>query len=444
MKRIRFSPFALVLCLGLLLLAAALAGTTPAVADVNPDTITIRAKDRALLTGSFFQQFVGVNKSELVAYRYLGGVWEPIPSQLDEKDTFGKYTIAEGGLLDANDEFVFMAQDVGDEAAEDNWVNDSLARSNWRYKIHVVDDLHPTEEGWVYLYRSTTLPQSAVSYVSWDEPTETFTGLNYTASFDQSTITGIAGLTVNGVAVDILDRQKVRVLQRSCQGTNCQEDNINEENLSSYITVPPLNVIINGPVRAIADGPNLTFIATGASLDTVISVDLSTRDISGVNVNFLNFRYSFDFNSPAAMGFSPATYYSPVKTGGAPVDGVPDSVPVGPLVTWYEHIGSWGGLVTILSMTPTTGVQNFYRDNSAVDPTDTGDLKAFGETGIYMPDPDSNIIIRTVFYPIPAGVGNVGADYRARYSTPLTTTALAQKAGLEAAGFLPVAIKAMP
>lgn len=441
MKRKPVVPFTLVVCLSLLLIAAGLARTTPAVADVSPNTITTRANDLVRMTGSFFQQFVNININELVLYRYTGSAWEPIPSQIDERDITGKYTISEGGLLDANDELAFMAFDLGENVTEDNWVNDSAARSNWRYRIRVVDDLDPTQDGYVYLYRSNTLPRAAASYVHWDEPSETFTGLNYVASLNQAQLTGVADIKVNNVDVDILDRQKVRVVQRSCQGSSCQDDDINEENLSSFITIPPLNVIINGPVRAIADGPNLTFIATGTNLDTNLNVNLSTFDVGGVNVNFLNFRYSFDFNDPVVTGWGPATYYSPVKQNGAPIDGVMDNVPVGPLVTWYEHIGSWGGLVTILSMTPTSGVQNYYKDNSAFDSLDTGDHKAFAETGIYMPDPESQVNIRTGFYPIPAGVGNVGQAYWERFDTPLGFTAIGQRLGLNVHIYLPVAPK---
>ena len=65
--------------------------------------------------------------------------------------------IRDSGQLDANDELAFMALDSGEQAPAGAWITDNLSTGYPRYELRVVDPLHPSEQAWVYLYRSPTL-----------------------------------------------------------------------------------------------------------------------------------------------------------------------------------------------------------------------------------------------------------------------------------------------
>ncbi|MCB0254438.1 MAG: hypothetical protein KDI55_12000, partial [Anaerolineae bacterium] len=67
------------------------------------------------------------------------------------------------------------------------------------------------------------------------------------------------------------------------------------------------------------------------------------------------------------------------------------------------------------------GVQkHYYKDNSAVDPQDTGDQRSFGDSGFEVTDPTSrNFTITTGQYFIPAAQGNQGALYNEYFLNPL-------------------------
>ena len=138
------------------------------------------------------------------------GVWSPIPFQIDEVNITGTYVIEEDGLLDENDELVFVAGDAGEEASSHQWINNLVSWLYPRVRVQVNDPLNPGETGWVYVYRSTTLLKSNVNYVNWDEDTETLSTDTYSATFEQQEFLGLSGLTIGGSG-DILDRQKVRV-----------------------------------------------------------------------------------------------------------------------------------------------------------------------------------------------------------------------------------------
>lgn len=439
---VRMAIWRLIVVSGLLGLTVILAGRVARPAQAGLPTFP-RAQDPVIMLGNQFFQFLNLPNADLKLYRYQAGIWEAIPYQIDEKNSSGKFVSNEDGLLDSNDELVFQGGDVGEQAPPEDWVDDDIARANWRYEIHAFNPLEPEEEGWVYLYRSASLPVSPTRYISWDEVSETLAGVTYTAAFDQANFVGLADLTLNGTAIDILDRQKVRVIQEACPPVGaCEEDPINEENLDEFISVPPLDIFINGPVRAVGDGDRLRTLAYGEILDFKIEVPLPTVTIPGGTVlDFTDFRYSFDFVDPAAIGFGPMTYYSSQQAGGLAVDGVPETIPTTPLVGWYQHSGVWGGVATILQVITGDAIKNYYLDDSALDPDDTGDQQAFGEAGVRMDDPEGTTTIQTTLYMLPAGTGNVGEAYRDRVDLPLDATAQSQRLGFNNHAYLPIAMK---
>jgi hypothetical protein len=99
---------------------------------------------------------------------------------------------------------------------------------------------------------------------------------------------------------------------------------------------------------------------------------------------------------------------------------VPPAVP-----DWYETAGALGGLVTVLAVDPGNGLSsNYYRDDSAVDPEDTGDGRSYGDAGLQIAAPNGStsiglVTIAQTSYILPGGSGNVGESYEARVETPL-------------------------
>jgi hypothetical protein len=131
---------------------------TPAAADaIN------RLADPAVLSGASFPGFIGVPNSQLALYAYRSGAWTPIPFQIDEVSITGTYVVSDGGLLDANDELVFMPVDAGVSVTPGVWPADTASRFQPRYAITVTDPLNSGNQAWAYLYRSATLTRSSAS-----------------------------------------------------------------------------------------------------------------------------------------------------------------------------------------------------------------------------------------------------------------------------------------
>ena len=122
-----------------------------------------RVEDPVVIIGAQLPALSGVPLNELVLYAYRGGDWQAVPFQIDEVSISGTYVISDDGLLDANDELVFMAADAGDQVSAAIWPADPQARLNSRYAITVSDPLSASQQAWAYLYRSTTLTRSHVS-----------------------------------------------------------------------------------------------------------------------------------------------------------------------------------------------------------------------------------------------------------------------------------------
>ena len=159
--RIRFLAIAALTTVSLLLalaLVTAQAGAEPSAVPQEPQNTLTRQRDPVVVQGSSLPAFGGAPLDELFAYAYNSGTWQQIPFQFDEVEPIGNtYVVTEDGHLDANDELAFMALDAGEQAPAGAWITDDLSTGYPRYELRVVDPLHPSEQAWVYLYRSPTL-----------------------------------------------------------------------------------------------------------------------------------------------------------------------------------------------------------------------------------------------------------------------------------------------
>lgn len=403
---------------------------------------TLNRPQEPLVTNGYdYPSLVGSDIDELVLYRNNGGMWEPIPFQIDEVSITGTFVMSEDGVFDANDELVFMARDAGDMAMD--WPNDAEARLNPRYVLTATDPLDPAGIGWVYLYRSSTLARSTDSYITWDEPSETLTGISYTVGFDTENFFGIADVTVNGTPVDILDRQKIRgdvvVL---FFGSEISRTTFTEETLLSFITqTVTIDFPALGPIRAASGADLFGFSFYGAKAELNLALPLEDISIAPFTVaHFEYFQTSFDLNDPAGTGLSPATYYDSNSTT-ATIDGLSDAIPTFPPVDWTQIDGSLGGWVTLQSINPANGtLTNYYLDDNTVDPDDTGDQQSYGDHGYRVDDPNGTVTIDQTLYLQAGGIGNVGVTYQSWFENPLTYITSAELFDGNVAIYLPISV----
>ncbi len=402
-----------------------------AMSSTTPPTLA-RPEDPVVLTGSQLPDLLGAPLAALKGYRYLAGEWEPIPFQIDELDADGIFVAFEDGVLDANDQAVFMGDDVGEAVEPDVWVPDTEAQTHSRQRVLVTDPLDAAGQGYIYIYRSTTLAPSAVHYVAWDTPSQTMTTTHFVAQFADGDFVGLESLYLNGVAADILDRQKSYVKAEICLTVFCDTREFNEESISdSEFLTESLEIdwTIVGPVRTAGDAGFVVGAGYRSSIDLTVNVDLSDIDVPGLKVDFLDVRTSFDLADPSLTGFGPAVYYSNLEPAGLPIDGAPDAVPATPLVDWFQIDGAWGGFFIGLPIglaartAPPGELQNWYIDDNTLNPEDTGDQRAFGNTGLRIEDPIGLLRQRVIAYILPAGGGNVGVSYFQRALSPLQASA---------------------
>ncbi|HXV99318.1 MAG TPA: hypothetical protein VEC93_12925, partial [Anaerolineae bacterium] len=322
-------PLGLGLWLWFLVVSLALVGasTKAQSAPVTPAAIN-RPQDPVIVTGANLTAHVGAPVNELVLFVYQAGVWTPIPFQIDERtnDITGTYVISDDGLLDANDELVFMAADAGDSVGNNsNWPNDAASQAYPRHAIQVNDPLSPGSEVWTYLYRSLTLTRSNTSYVTWSQAAQVMTATSYIAAFEPANFVGLANLKLNGNPADILDRQKIRAKPPIFPA-------FTEESLKAFIPAT-ITLAVVGPVRAVRNDSALNLALYTSRLDFEVLFDLSV--LGGISLQFI--RTSLDLN-PAMSG---STYYDSNATT-AIINGAPDTVPATPQLDWYQVISNTG------------------------------------------------------------------------------------------------------
>ncbi|MEJ2207796.1 MAG: hypothetical protein P8129_02020 [Anaerolineae bacterium] len=380
------------------------------------------------IVGSELGLFRGASLDDLSVHVYDGSDWHTIPFQFDEVNAAGTYA-AEDGLLDDNDVLVLMATDLGDRASITQWLPDEGAREHTRYELEVTNPLSPTEQGWAYLYRSTTLtPSLPADYVRWDEVGDRIEAVSYTVGFSPTVHAGVEVLKLNGDDVDLLDRTKLRV-NATCLvfGIPVGSQTLTENDLAGLFDVTPS---IDGPVR-VGGGtvdssswfyPSLFRLETSLSLDEIPPPE----PCGAIRLNWI--RLSTDWLNPATTGMTPTIYYDANTPAGVAVDGQPDMVPDLPLSTWKQISGAQGGIVQIALATLEGGeVRNYYKDDATLDGGDTGqDLQSFGDAGFFLNGPSGQVSLGFVTYVLVPDVPNEGALYDDYFENPLRVTARAQ------------------
>ncbi len=408
----------LLIPLSLMMALAAILVVLTGLVMADNDSAYVKTLDRDLepviVTGAAISAFAGAPVDQLFVYAYTDGVWTQIPAQVDEVTASGTYTDTEDSLLDANDEVVFMAVDLGDQAPADPHSVDGFPIVARWYEIEVTDPISPTRKGWAYLVYSAALtPKFTADYVSFDSFLHRIDGVTYHLGY-ATPRPCMDYLTLGDGMVDILDRAPK---SRLCFGIVCLPESLSP-NLQD-------DLIKDGPVRLIVRNGRVLGYGRMASWTVPIA------DTGGAS----SMRSTVDFSPPA----SGATYYNAVVPAGVMVDGITDSVAAVPLSPSWQLSTDAGTLIQVADTTSIGGTQsNYYVDNSEWDWRDTGDHLHYGDTGVYIANPNQSFTYTFTIYFLTGSQPNLGETYAAYFSHPLSATAQLHRLELSMKVYLPV------
>ncbi len=425
---------------GLFSALAAFVQAAPATSPAAVDPLT-RGLEPIIVRGDQMPALIGAPVAQVRVYREVAGVWEIIPSQVDEVTAAGVYTTTEDGLLDANDEVVFMAGDLGDAATTS--ITEALTIAPFWYQIAVSDPLNPAQQGWAYIVHDLSGgAPTTTDYVDYDPGTLRVNAANYVLGW-ATNHPGVDYLSLFG-GPDILDRTKVRVRFHigPIQGA------LNEDS-DLFNPPPPVTPLIDGAVRAILQRGSATLLAYKSFLETRTPISLAGLPALVV---IDEVRVSTDLADTAVAGM----YYNENAPAGVTIDGVPDVVPPTPFTQPWRQVSLASGTVVsltmLLSMLPLFGSDglralldvggepaHYYKDDSTIDPNDTGDQRSFGDSGVVVTAPTArSFTVISSQYIVAGQPGNQGAAFLAAFNNPLLVTPQLQRRTWPQAVYLPI------
>lgn len=179
-----FDSFILALaCLALSVIRPAEAGPLPGW-GAKPIDIQITPYRVGIVPAAQLGSMVGMPTDQIGFFAQRDGKLAPIPFQIDQKDTDGRYLIpdpndkSEQTVLSAQDEGVFLPEDAGTALAELPEVNGAIAVQAFRVR---------TDGDWAWVYaiafNVTTAPRSKTSYMVYDATKDSISSDIYRAGF---------------------------------------------------------------------------------------------------------------------------------------------------------------------------------------------------------------------------------------------------------------------
>ncbi len=355
-----------------------------------------------VILGDTFAEFLGAGvteeNNELFLYAYKNSAWEQIPFQIDEigwqGDTVSGYFIPDDGLLDADDEFSFMAKDAG-EKADESWIGDEDSQSHSRYELVLKDPLDTNNTSWAYLYRSAPgAPGAAdVDYVAYHTgPNEsagadTIVGQTYTMA--NAANNGFPNfLSFSGADINILKLQEIKLLAGAFdlnetdsflfQDVQVKDGNIRvvrEMKIDIGIVLfPGVPIFVPDAFKGI------TFPLFYYANSLELRASFSIPDTLPLNLEINKLRQSFNLNENA-VGMKMFTK----NNTGIIVDGTVDSIVDGITnypdeTTWLAYSGDPGNFVNLYTI-PDIGSEQilFYEDDASAGSYGNGGFQLSGE-----------------------------------------------------------------
>jgi hypothetical protein len=416
-----------------------------------------RRSEPLIVSGSSVRSLEGIPAAQVFVFRYdRSSGWQQVAHQIDERrmtklwseakcpaqcEERYVFDSAEGNGLDADDEIVFLASDLGEKAGTD--------RPEGAAKGYEVEVRLPSGEpaGYVYVYSSKTLSQQAArSLVSYSrtriDPSSEDTSITtdkYRVHFsrlwvlDELAVLSGAG----GDGTDLLDQWKGRAYDRSLRGET--EDVVGM--CAGWSNAAPdwgshkYLGHVAGPIRAIRS------IQGACSWPNLTRTDVFYRDMAEIIINVRGHRFApgsgglwmyWDY----AQAALPLTYSNPLVPAGTTIDGTNDAayengdhMPELKDGAWEQVSGVHGGFAFTIRQTMKIpgSVKPFFGDDSAFDDGTGSERGVLGGHGIHVvhvenTDPatggrPAQAIIR--YRPLAAGAESVGAKYLAIDQAPL-------------------------
>lgn len=386
--------------------------------DIGSTSAIERPMEPVIVEGSTAPAFHNTSVRDLFVYVYQDEEWIQIPAQVDEITSEGAYTVLEDGLLDENDEIVFMAGDLGVRAVDTVPAVDGTPIGVHWYEIEVTDPTDSGQTGWAYLVRSSALERTfTTDYVSFAPALHRIIGQTYRLGF-ATPQPWMNYLALGDSDVDILDRSKTRLycnIPIICPITEARSPDLED------------GLIKDGPVRLLVRNGRVQAYGSMAMWDVSVP-EILPGDL----------RFSTDFNAAV----SGSTFYNAGVPDGVPVDGEPDTVPASPLSPWWQLSTDMGTLIQVSDTSPIGGDQtNYYVDDSNIDNTDTGDRRHYADTGVYITNPNTSFAYSFNIYFLAESQPNVGETYAAYFANPLSATATLQQLDLPVKVYLPVVMR---
>jgi len=351
-----------------------------------------------VLTGDTLSQFLNKEVQNLYLYAYNKSTdsWEMIPFQIDEvnpevNDSL-KYFEPEdslGGLLDSDDELVFMLRDLGDRADSTDWL---AGADSVRYEISFYDSLDGNR-GYVYLYCSNSITEPVPNRygMGYDKANDRVISAYYEAGFNNTGQLADVMIT-SGTSVDIFDRLKIRAIGSWwILPIFLYEDDV--QMYYAYAKAGPVRVIRNMHGRFVYDALNFDEKFTQTSFFypwngsfTLFEIPINEAAEYGAKVDVV--RVSWDFNQNATG----MNFYSETNRTGVQIDGEADDVDPtcfpGQL-NWTMGTGQQGTILNVFHVPPLGDSIHVYYyeamdgssgDNSGLN-FDSGDSLSFGDNG---------------------------------------------------------------
>ncbi|MDZ7724555.1 MAG: FlgD immunoglobulin-like domain containing protein [candidate division KSB1 bacterium] len=394
-------------------------------------------------SGWSFRAFEGesVDHIFLFAYDSQIGEFKMMPFQIDERiyalddlkegSTYRRtYFKPDDGLMDNDDEVVWMVRDMGDKAPEAAWIDNAESRHYQRVELKLYEKDREDQAAYAYAFCSSTIPDTVPRPydLSYDQDVDAVSSHIYKVGFNESSgiLDDIMIKAPYGNGIDVLDTQKIRVAGALLLGPNLQfqpgrggQPDLNErdflyiypfdgENAYLKITEQPvvrlirevrLTIILGGflTLDDLATPITTKFYPYSGQLEGGLVLNQEVLDNAfptsgGVTMEFDQVRHSFDFNENAiGMKFMNS------RNSGVLIDGNPDDVDhtitnEDTIRVWTLSSGDQGTVFTYLSLNDTSSLKESYLyyyddksggndDNSTVTGGDTGDGKSYGDHG---------------------------------------------------------------
>ncbi|HOT97564.1 MAG TPA: FlgD immunoglobulin-like domain containing protein [bacterium] len=385
----------------------------------QPRLVVERPFEPVVLRGSILSSAYSYPVNELYLYAWDNATWSwrMMPFQIDERILAPdpnnpevnrhSYFIPDDGLLDEDDELVFMVRDLGVRAPARAWIDNPESRNFNRIELEVYDPDNGENNAYAYLFRSPTITEAVPSpyAFAYDSTADRVDSRYYAVAMDAKIglVKDIAIKPPFGSGQDLFDRQKIRATAVLGGGpfSDMRFDKVTE---SLIKVVPGYRKITPKPVVRLVREVRQTFNLGIADLEEGMTFYVTTRfypfngRVAGGSAldeaslkqampkwddPFILFEYlrqSWDLSSNAK-----GMRYFNKHNSGILVDGTPDIVNLAidrPIRDWNLVAGSQGALFSLTTLPDTVAesISLYYYDNSTGGTGDPANLRYF-DTG---------------------------------------------------------------